>query len=79
MHPRPGVMKISRKKEQFSIPTASIFVPVLEADSGGSRGVARGRETFSSAAERAGREEAAYGTSEREDLYEPAAQTGQIL
>ena len=72
-------MKIPEKKEQFSVPTVSTFVPVREADNAGSRGVARGSETFYSPAERFRREATPYGTSEREDLPQSAAQTGQIL
>ena len=72
-------MKIPEKKEQFSVSTASIFVPVLEADRAGIRDVASGSETFSSPSKISGREGSAYGTSEREDLHQPAAQTGQIL
>jgi hypothetical protein len=72
-------MKIAEKKEQFSAPTASIFVPVREAGSAGSSGVEFGDETFYSPAEMSGREASANGTSEREDLHQPAAQTGQIL
>src|SRR5256884_8782599 len=77
--PRPRVMKIAEKKEQFSAPTASIFVPVRGAGSAGSSGVELGDETFYSPAEMSGREASANGTSEREDLHQPAAQTGQIL
>ena len=71
--------KIAEKKEQFSAPTASIFVPVRGAGSAGSSGVELGDETFYSPAEMSGREASANGTSEREDLHQPAAQTGQIL
>src|SRR5207245_5728425 len=74
-----GVRKIAEKKEQFSAPTASIFVPVRGAGSAGSSGVELGDETFYSPAEMSGREASANGTSEREDLHQPAAQTGQIL
>ena len=77
--PAAGVRKIAEKKEQFSAPTASIFVPVRGAGSAGSSGVELGDETFYSPAEMSGREASANGTSEREDLHQPAAQTGQIL
>ena len=77
--PTPGVRKIAEKKEQFSAPTTSIFVPVRGAGSAGSSGVELGDETFYSSAEMSGREASANGTSEREDLHQPAAQTGQIL
>jgi hypothetical protein len=73
--PRPGVMKMAEAKRQFFVPTASIFVPVEKAGSGGSSGVELRNETFYSPSEMSGKEAAADGTNERKDLHQPAAQT----
>ena len=72
-------MKIPEKKEQLSVPAASIFVPLLEAERASSRGVAMGSETIYSPAESFSREGTPYGSSEREDLHQSATQTGQVL
>ena len=56
-----------------------IFVPEGKAGSVGSSGVELRTETFYSPCEMSGKEAAANGTDEREDLHQPAAQTGQIL
>jgi hypothetical protein len=65
-------MKMSGKREEFAVPTTSIFVPVHEAESGGSRGVEEGSETLYSAAERLSREATRYGSSAREDVSQSA-------
>ena len=72
-------MKIGEKKAQFSVPTASSFVPVRKAGRASSSGVEFGDETFYSPSEMFGREASANETSKREALHQPAAQTGQIL
>ena len=72
-------MKNPEKKEQGSVPAASIFVPGREAESAISRGVAMGSGTFYSPAESFSREARPYGSREREDVQQSAAQAGQVL
>jgi hypothetical protein len=72
-------MKRLDKEEQVRELVEVIFVPRREADRVGSRGVELRSETFYSPGEMSGKEAAANGTNEREDLYEPTAQTGQIF
>ena len=74
-----GVMKRLAKEEQVRELAEVIFVPRREAGRVGSRGVELRRETFYSPSEMFGKEAAANGINEREDLHEPPAQTGQIL
>ena len=70
---------MAEKKEEFSVPTTAIFVPVREAGGADRRGVARGSEPFYSSSEMSDREAAEHGTNAGEERHQPAAQTRQIL
>lgn len=66
-------MKRLDKEEQLTELAEVIFVPTREADRVDTSGVEVRSETFYSPGEMSGKEAAANGTNEREDLHEPTA------
>jgi hypothetical protein len=73
------MMKMAGRGEERSALIGGIVVPAYEAERGSSRAVGIGEQSFYSRSEMSAREALAYGRSDREELPEPAPQTGQVL